>query len=157
MYTDYEALLSLMNNLHPYGKLVHRGIALQELDLTIHYHPGKLNQSADSLSRCSRSEVGCLQTKEDTPHSQLVSAKDREELPVPLTEIQLTSAKDREEMTLSARQVLDPELAMVVKYLQSGILPPDDKKAKELILGKTRYVMIEDVLYHLTADQDSRW
>ena len=56
-------------------------------------------------------------------------------------------------MSLSVRQTLDPDLAMVIKYLQSGILPPDDKKARELILGKTRYVIIGDVLYHLTADK----
>ena len=44
------------------------------------------------------------------------------------------SAKDREEMSLSARQALEPDLAMGIKYLQSGILPPDDKKARELIV-----------------------
>ena len=98
-------------------------------------------------------EVECLQTKEHTPQSHLVSAK---ESPVPMTEIQLVSAKDREGMSLSARQTLDPDLAMVIKYLQSGILPPDDKKVRELILGKTRYVIIEDVLYHLTADKSLR-
>ena len=46
-------------------------------------------------------------------------AKDREELPVPLTEIQLVSAKNREEMSPSARQALDPELTMVIKYFYS--------------------------------------
>ena len=156
VYTDHEALVSLMNNPHPSGKLAHWGLALQELDLTIHYRPGKLNQPADGLSRCPKREVGCLQTKEDTPQSQLISAKDKDESPVPMTEIQLVSAKDREEMSLSARQALDPDLAIVIKllkYLQSGILPPDDKKARELILGKTRYVIIEDVLYHLSADK----
>ena len=53
VYTDHEALLSLMNHPHPSGKLARWGLALQELDLIIHYQPGKLNQPADSLSRCS--------------------------------------------------------------------------------------------------------
>ena len=53
VYTNHEALLSLMNHPHPSGKLAHWGLALQELDLMIHYRPGKLNQPADSLSRCS--------------------------------------------------------------------------------------------------------
>ena len=48
-------------------------------------------------------------------------------------------------MSLSTRQARDPELAVVMKYLQSRVLPPNDKKARELILGKTRYVIIEDV------------
>ena len=77
------------------------------------------------------------------PQSHLFFAKDREESPVPMTEIQLVSAKDREEMSLSARQALDLDLATVIKYLQSGILPPDDQKVRELILGKIRYVIIE--------------
>ena len=34
VYTDHEALLSLMNNPHPSGKLARWGLALQELDLT---------------------------------------------------------------------------------------------------------------------------
>ena len=139
-----------MNNLHPSGKLACWGLALQELDLTIHYRPGKLNQSADGLSRCPRGEMECAQTKEDTPQSTLVSTKSEQE---PMAEIRLVSAKDREEMSLRTRQARDPELAVVMKYLQSGVLPPDDKKARELILGKTRYVIIEDVLYHLSADK----
>ena len=94
-----------MNNPHPSGKLARWGLALQELDLTIHYRPGKLNQSADGLSRCPKREVECLQTKEDTPQSQLVSAKDKDESPVPMMEIQLVSAKDREEMSGNSDKV----------------------------------------------------
>ena len=46
---DHEALVSLMNNPHPLGKLARWGLALQELDLTIHYRPGKL--SADGSQK----------------------------------------------------------------------------------------------------------
>jgi len=139
VYTDHEALLSLLNNPHPSGKLAHWGLALQELDLTIRYRPGKLNQSTDSLYRCPEKEVGYLQAEE-----------------LPLNDSQVVSAKDREELPLSARQALDPELAIVIKYLESGVLPPDDRGAKEVILGKTRYVVIDNVLYHLTGDK-SLW
>ena len=54
VYTDHEALLSLINHPHLSGKLAHQwNVALQELELMIHYRSGKLNQPADSLSRCS--------------------------------------------------------------------------------------------------------
>ena len=142
-----------MNNPHPSGKLARWGLALQELDLTIHYRPGKLNQSADGLSRCPRGEMEYVQTKEDTPQSTTVSTKSENESQEPMAEIRLVSGKDREEMSLSTRQARDPKLAVVMKYLQSGVLPPDGKKARELIFGKTRYVIIEDVLYHLSADK----
>ena len=55
---------------------------------------------------------------------------------------------------MSGNYVADPEL--VIKYIQDGVLSTDDKKAKELILGKTRYVVIDNVLYHLSDDQSLR-
>ena len=39
-----------MNTPHPSGKLAYWGLAMQELDTVIHYHPGKSSVSADSLS-----------------------------------------------------------------------------------------------------------
>ena len=51
VYTDHEALKSLLNTPQPSGKLARWGMALQELDLWIHYRPGKSNSNADALSR----------------------------------------------------------------------------------------------------------
>lgn len=51
MYTDHEALQALLNTPHPSGKLARWGIALQELDLHLHYRPGRINKNADALSR----------------------------------------------------------------------------------------------------------
>ena len=96
-----------------------------------------------------RRRIECAQTKEDTPQNTLVSTKSKDESQEPMAEIRLVSAKDREEMSLSTRQARDPELTVVMKYLQSGVLPPDDKKARELILGKTRYVIIEDMFCNI--------
>ena len=51
VYTDHEALKSLLNTPQPSGKLVRWGMALQELDLTILHRSGKANANADALSR----------------------------------------------------------------------------------------------------------
>ena len=51
VYTDHEALRSLLNTPHPSSKLARWGLAIQELDLQIHYRPGKRNANADALSR----------------------------------------------------------------------------------------------------------
>ena len=182
VYTDHEALLSLLNTPHPSGKLARWGLALQELDLSIHYRPGKLNQSADSLSRCGSTEVNYIHTPADISPCQPtlvnptngpqpdisstnntsesdtedVSAKDREDVPAKDRENLLLSSvpleKSRGEIPLSVRQSLDPELQMIMKYLQTGVLPAEDRKARELILGKSRYVVIDDTLYHVTAN-----
>ena len=51
VYTDHAALKALLNTPHPAGKLARWGLALQELDLNIHYRPGKTNANADAFSR----------------------------------------------------------------------------------------------------------
>jgi len=53
IFTDHEPLKSLLNTPHPSGKLACWGLVLltRGIDLTIHYHPGKSNVSADELSR----------------------------------------------------------------------------------------------------------
>ena len=50
VYTDHEALQALLNTPHPSGKLARWGMALQEMDLHLHYRPGKTDQNADTLS-----------------------------------------------------------------------------------------------------------
>ena len=51
VYTDHEALRSLLNTPHPSGKLARWRPAIQALDLQIHYWPGKQNANADALSK----------------------------------------------------------------------------------------------------------
>ena len=51
VYTDHQALKSLLNTPQPSGKLARWGMALQEMDLTIQYRSGKHNENADALSR----------------------------------------------------------------------------------------------------------
>ena len=51
VFTDHEALKSLLNTPQPSGKLARWGMALQELVLQIEYRPGRGNAKADALSR----------------------------------------------------------------------------------------------------------
>ena len=51
VFTDHQALRSLLNTPHPSGKLARYGLALQEVDLVINYRPGRVNQNADALFR----------------------------------------------------------------------------------------------------------
>ena len=117
VYTDHEALLSLLNTLYPSGRLARRGLALQELNLNIHYRPGRLNKSADSLSstedNVSDGEVAQLQ-----PDDSIIAQEE-------------ASAKDREGALLRERQAKDPKLTTVIQYLETGELPAEEKKAKE--------------------------
>ena len=51
IYTDHEALKSLLNTPQPSGKLARWGMTIQELDVRILHRSGKHNVNADALSR----------------------------------------------------------------------------------------------------------
>ena len=58
VYTDHEALKSLLNTPQPSGKLARWGMAIQKLDITIHHRAGRRNGNADALSRFSLETTG---------------------------------------------------------------------------------------------------
>ena len=47
-----------------------------------------------------------------------------------------------EYMNIRDRQQKDPELKLIMDYLEKGDLPKDDKKARELVLGRSLYQVI---------------
>ncbi len=63
VYIDHEALKAFLDTPHLCGKLARWGLVLQELDLTIHYQPGRKNQRADALSRYP---TGCQSAIEES-------------------------------------------------------------------------------------------
>ena len=144
VFTDHEALKSLLNTQHPSGKLARWGITLQEFDVKIRYRPGKANASADALSQ-----------------NPLPVAKSRETIP-PLSILAAihpkVTAKNGEDpnRALIEAQREDPELLRVIQYLEDGTLPEDDKLVRKVVLSKCQYVLIDKVLYHLEKDKTLR-
>ena len=136
VFTDHEALKSLLNTPHPSGKLARWGLALQEVDLSIFYRPGKKNVLADALSR---SPVDGAQL---VPEEGLVAAIESPQQP-----------SKSGESGLGARQRGDLGLRQVMEYLESGALPSDQKRAKELVLSKQQYLLLDGVLYFVEKDK----
>ena len=143
VFTDHEALKSLLNTPQPSGKLARWGMALQELNLRIEYRPGKSNVRADALSRypVSLLPYNCLETVAPT----LVAAM---ETPHTLFE----SGEGSRDLTLRERQCKDTHLKPMIDYLETGNLPQDEKQARELVLSKELFTMEDDVLYHVERD-----
>jgi len=108
-------------------------MALQEMDLHLHYRPGKTNQNADTLSHAPL-----------TCHSEGSKGKVVAALIAPKA-----LAKDGEEMIgLAERQNNDNELKPIIEYIKNGNLPEEEKVARELTLNKKQYVLMDDILYH---------
>lgn len=63
------------------------------------------------------------------------------------------SAKDREGALLRERQAKDTELVITIQYSETGELPAEEEKSKQIILGKTRYAFIDGILYHIYRNE----
>ena len=144
VYTDHEALKSLLNTPHPSGKLARWGLTIQELDLEIHYRPGRSNQAADALSRR-------VTPNDVTSSGSLVPTKDGDE-----TIHRLTTSEEENAESLASRQDSDVELNIIKQYLLDNKLPDQEEKARELVLNKAQFEVIDDVLYHIEPDKTLR-
>ena len=105
VYTDHEALKSLLNTPKPSGKLTRWGMAIQELNLSIKHRSGSTNANADALSQ---SPLPSSEGDPDNSPERVVAAVEAEGGNLPMLQKQ------------------DPELSPVFPYLETGILPPDD-------------------------------
>ena len=144
VFTDHEALKSLMNTPHPSGKLARWGLTLQEFDVNIRYRPGRANASADALSRNPLPEPELKETV--PPFSILAALRPR---------VADENGEDPN-LELAKAQREDPVLSRVIDYLESGTLPAEDKLAREVIMSKSLYVLIDKVLYHIERDKTLR-
>ena len=148
VYTDHEALKSLLNTPQPSGKLARWGMALQELDLDIQYRPGKTNSRADALSRhpVPLQPEDC--TKTQTP--VLIAAM---EAPLPPAQ---SGEHGPDQTSLSERQLKDPHVREIIRYLVDGELPTDDKQARRILLGQSNFTVLDGILYHIEEDKTLR-
>ena len=150
VYTDHEALKSLINTPHPSGKLARWGLALQEVDLTIHYRSGRVNVNADALSRNPVSSI--REERADQPFGILAAVRPERSSE---GEAQKGAETDPDQDSASA-QCSDVELKEILDYLEEGLLPEDDKQARALTLSKSEYTCIDGILYHVERDKSLR-
>ena len=130
-----QALKAYLNTPQPSGKLPRWGMALQELELSIHYRPGKSNANADSLSR--------------TPIESGTSPEDVKVVVATLNaDVELPKDGDQ---PLGDRQRADPILSEIITYLERGDLPEDSKRSKELVSGQADCEVIDGILYRVDA------
>ena len=139
VYTDHSALTSLLNTPQPSGKLARWGMAIQELDLKIKHRSGRSNSNADALSRAPLPSGGDLlegETEGVIAALELKQDPSRSDLPI--------------------RQREDPDLAAIITYLETGVLPTDEGRARTLVLSSSQYVLEDEVLYRVEPDSTLR-
>ena len=135
VFTDHIALKSLLNTPQPSGKLARWGLVLQDLDLNIQYRSGRSNTNADVLSRYPVSTAA-------------LSEADQPTAVVATTELVPNSIQEY--------QYQDPALRKIIEYLKEGELPDSTKEARELVLSKQLFELVDDVLYRIEKDKTLR-
>ncbi len=118
VFTDHEALKSLLNTPQPSGNLARWGMTIQELDVKILHRSGKHNANADALSRAPLLDTD---SAECAPFG-VVAAMSLEE-------------------GLKELQRKDQRLAEIIEMLETGTLPEHKNTAKQLALTKSQYTL----------------
>lgn len=124
VFTDHNALKWLMTVKDPTGRLARWSLLLQQFDFTIHHRAGKSNGNADALSRR------------------------------PYCDAQMNAFSGAGVQTDVIRfyQRRDANLADMIEYLEVGILPNSNPRAKGLLLSNDSfYLDDEGLLYHIAT------
>ena len=129
-------LTSLLYTPQPSGKLARWGMAIQELDLKIRH---RSSRNADALSR-SPLPPGEDQAVGET--GEVIAT--------------LETGGETDHSGLPTRQREDQDLAAIIKYLETGILPRDEGRVRTLVLSSSQYVLEDDVLYKVESDSTLR-
>jgi len=112
-----------------------------EFDIDIQHRPGRVNSNADALSRspvepgCNVFQVSSTVTEGQGEESSIAKAMFDE-----IVSFQLGASL----------------LAAVVQYLTDGILPEEPKLARQFILERHHYTLIDNVLYFIDPDPPNK-
>ena len=135
VYTDHSAVSAILGTPNPSGKharwwtkVYGRGVNT----VKIKYRPGKSNANADALSR--------------SPH---MSAPE-EGLCEGEVQVSAVSSDIQEE------QRKDPSLLEIIRFLEDGVLPDDNTRARRLTLQQDLFTVMDQTLYRLDPKQDNR-
>jgi len=112
------------------------------MDIRILHRSGRHNANADALSRFPIPGSGATS---GVPEYSIISA-----LTAELSDV------TPPEKDLPGQQREDEELAAIITYLETGILPEDEKVAKALVLSQSQYCIEDGILYHVEADSTLR-
>ena len=119
---------------------------MSEYDLDVQYRPGKKNANADALSRSPLQDAVC-------DDSEVISAVTDTSGPSPQPE---APDENTNEAKMRTEQREDPELALVIKFLEDGDLPADDKEARKLLLRREDFELLDRTLYYIDRKRSIR-
>ena len=127
--TDHQALSWLKNIKEPVGRLARWALELQGFNYEVQYKPGRLNKSADALSRCGE-QVNCISLGSPVTKDEIVQC-----------------------------QKSDPFLKYVVEFIMSSKLPDECEMIRESIIkhAKDAFLDSDGCLHKYVGPYDKPW
>ena len=157
--TDHSAVRAVLETPNPsckharwWAKVYSAGLK----DIRIIYRVGRLNSSADALSRGPLRESPTAEDSGQISSVQSVAVsepdptrEDSATIPTLLTQPPVASRED----DFGAEQRKDPELMELITYLEEGKLPSDDQRARQITLQKSLFTIENGMLFYLDPKQ----
>ena len=152
--TDHSAVKAILQTPSPTGKHARwwsKVFSCGVAEVEIVYRPGKENVKADALSRnllplegdCSEHDavqVACVLTEGPRELSQLLQSEPPMSTPCDY---------DQE-------QRKDPDLSVIIHYLENGTLPDDNKLSRKIAHISPQFAVLNRILYFVDAKQKNR-
>ena len=154
VYTDHSAVQAILETPNPSGKharwwtkVYGRGVK----EVRIKYRPGKTNTNADALSRCPHAPAPEEGIAEDEFQVAAIGSEDHSAGEMPIHTLLQSDPLSTQPSSFEDEQRKDPALVEVIRFLEDGVLPEDEARARKLVLQEELYTIVNNTLYHLDS------
>ena len=153
VYTDHISLKYLQSlKASTTGRLLRWSLLLQQYDFDVKYKKGKCNLNVDALSRICY-PMNSDMADEDNENIVAPIDNDANQLDLNLvTDSDLAEPVEVDEdaslRDMATEQSKCLECNPIIRYLELGELPKDDREARKLVIESSEFAVNEGVLYH---------
>ena len=143
--TDHTAVKAILQTPNPSGKHARwwtKVYASGVKNVKIQYRPGRLNSSADALSRSPQGTLRQASHDHSEPQVSAITSSDVADIPSLLG----SSVDSTAPVCFGDEQRKDSDLVEIFAFLQSQELPADEKRARMIALQSSLFSVEEDTL-----------
>ena len=163
--TDHAAVGAILETPNPSCKHARwwtkvYGTGLKEVKIV--YRAGRLNGSADTLSRDPHGEapsegVAEREVQVASVHSEAAREQDTsKQVPGEITDLLATPQQLVRNEDFAAEQKKDPDVKEIIDFMEREDLPMDDRRARRIALQRSVFVMEKGILFYLDPRQGHR-
>ena len=156
VYTDHSAVKAILDTPNPSGKHARwwtKVYGRRVREVTIQYRPGKANANADALSRSPQELAPDVGLAEGEVQVTAVDSGGQSVSEMNIDSLLRSDVVPTSLTSLEEEQRRDPEMMEVIKFLEEGVLPEDQNRARKLALQEPLFTIIDRVLYYLDSKQ----